>query len=312
MGTPDFAVQPLRELVENNYEVVAVVTMPDKPAGRGKKIQFSDVKKTALEHQLPLLQPKKLKNPEFLEELASFNANLFIVVAFRMLPESVWNMPPLGSINVHASLLPNYRGAAPINWAIMNGEEYTGVTTFLLKHEIDTGDILQYEKIKIEPDDNVGIVHDKLMIVGASLLIKTVESICAGNTKGTPQSELMPADGILKGAPKIFKDDCRINWNDEPLTIINKIRGLSPYPAAFGELKRTGCEPLSMKIFCGKFEEMQHNEPVGKITSDGKSYLKVFVRNGTISLDDIQLAGKKRMPIADFLRGFKDINEYSM
>lgn len=312
MGTPDFAVESLKALIDNGYNVVGVVTTPDKPAGRGQKISECAVKQFAVSKGLPILQPEKLKDPDFQESLRQWKADLQVIVAFRMLPESVWNMPPLGSINVHASLLPNYRGAAPINWAIMNGEEYTGVTTFLLKHEIDTGDILQYEKIKIEPDDNVGIVHDKLMNVGASLLIKTVESICAGNTKGTPQSELMPADGILKGAPKIFKDDCRINWNDEPLTIINKIRGLSPYPAAFGELKRTGCEPLSMKIFCGKFEKSAHNEMFGKIESDGKSYLKVFVKDGTISLSDIQLAGKKRMPIADFLRGFKDINEYSM
>ncbi len=305
MGTPEFAVESLKALIDNGYNVVGVVTTPDKPAGRGQKMSESAVKQFAVSKGLPVLQPEKLKDEGFQSALRGWKADLQVIVAFRMLPESVWSMPPLGSINVHASLLPNYRGAAPINRAIMNGETETGVTTFLLKHEIDTGDILQYEKISISPDDNVGTIHDRLMVVGAQLLIRTVEAICAGNTKGTPQSELMPADGILKSAPKIFKDDCRIDWNAEPATIINQIRGLSPYPAAFSNLQKDNEEPLPMKIFSGKYESCAHNQPFGKVATDGKSYLKVYVGGGTIALADIQLAGKKRMPVADFLRGFK-------
>ncbi|MBO4601945.1 MAG: methionyl-tRNA formyltransferase [Salinivirgaceae bacterium] len=305
MGTPDFAVESLKALIDNGYNVVGVVTTPDKPAGRGQKLSESAVKQFAVSKGLPVLQPEKLKDADFQDTLRSWKADLQVIVAFRMLPESVWSMPPLGSINVHASLLPNYRGAAPINRAIMNGETESGVTTFLLKHEIDTGDILQFERTPITANDNAGTLHDRLMIIGAGLLIKTVEQICAGNTKGTPQSDLMPADGILKGAPKIFKDDCRIDWNAEPQTIINQIRGLSPYPAAFSNLQRDNEEPLPIKIFCGKFEQYSHNQPFGKVSTDGKSYIKVYVEGGTITLGEVQLAGKKRMPVADFLRGFK-------
>lgn len=305
MGTPDFAVESLKALIDNGYNVVGVVTTPDKPAGRGQKMSESAVKQFAKSKGLPILQPEKLKDVDFQDTLRSWKADLQVIVAFRMLPESVWSMPPLGSINVHASLLPNYRGAAPINRAIMNGETETGVTTFLLKHEIDTGDILQYEKISIEPDDNVGTIHDKLMILGAKLLIKTIEAIEKGNIKGTPQSELMPADGILKSAPKIFKEDCRINWKEEPAKIINQIRGLSPYPTAYGDLKIDDAAPLSMKIFNAKFEQHEHNQPLGKIETDGKSYFKVCVKGGFIALYEVQLAGKKRMLITDFLRGFR-------
>lgn len=305
MGTPDFAVESLKALIDNGYNVVGVVTTPDKPAGRGQKMSESAVKQFAKSKGLPILQPEKLKDVDFQDTLRSWKADLQVIVAFRMLPESVWSMPPLGSINVHASLLPNYRGAAPINRAIMNGETETGVTTFLLKHEIDTGDILQYEKISIEPDDNVGTIHDKLMILGAKLLIKTIEAIEKGNIKGTPQSELMPADGILKSASKIFKEDCRINWKEEPAKIINQIRGLSPYPTAYGDLKIDDAAPLSMKIFNAKFEQHEHNQPLGKIETDGKSYFKVCVKGGFIALYEVQLAGKKRMLITDFLRGFR-------
>lgn len=305
MGTPDFAVESLKALIDNGYNVVGVVTTPDKPAGRGQKMSESAVKQFAKSKGLPILQPEKLKDVDFQDTLRSWKADLQVIVAFRMLPESVWSMPPLGSINVHASLLPNYRGAAPINRAIMNGETETGVTTFLLKHEIDTGDILQYEKISIEPDDNVGTIHDKLMILGAKLLIKTIEAIEKGNIKGTPQSELMPADGILKSAPKIFKEDCRIDWQEEPAKIINQIRGLSPYPTAYGDLKIDDAAPLSMKIFNAKFEQHEHNQPLGKIETDGKSYFKVCVKGGFIALYEVQLAGKKRMLITDFLRGFR-------
>lgn len=305
MGTPDFAVESLKALIDNGYNVVGVVTTPDKPAGRGQKMSESAVKQFAKSKGLPILQPEKLKDVDFQDTLRSWKADLQVIVAFRMLPESVWSMPPLGSINVHASLLPNYRGAAPINRAIMNGETETGVTTFLLKHEIDTGDILQYEKISIEPDDNVGTIHDKLMILGAKLLIKTIEAIEKGNIKGTPQSELMPADGILKSAPKIFKEDCRIDWQEEPAKIINQIRGLSPYPTAYGDLKIDDAAPLSMKIFNAKFEQHEHNQPLGKIETDGKTYFKVCVKGGFITLYEVQLAGKKRMLITDFLRGFR-------
>lgn len=305
MGTPDFAVESLKALIDNGYNVVGVVTTPDKPAGRGQKMSESAVKQFAKSKGLPILQPEKLKDVDFQDTLRSWKADLQVIVAFRMLPESVWSMPPLGSINVHASLLPNYRGAAPINRAIMNGETETGVTTFLLKHEIDTGDILQYEKISIEPDDNVGTIHDKLMILGAKLLIKTIEAIEKGNIKGTPQSELMPADGILKSAPKIFKEDCRIDWQEEPAKIINQIRGLSPYPTAYGDLKIDDAAPLSMKIFNAKFEQHEHNQPLGKIETDGKSCFKVCVKGGFIALYEVQLAGKKRMLITDFLRGFR-------
>jgi methionyl-tRNA formyltransferase len=305
MGTPDFAVESLKALIDNGYNVVGVVTTPDKPAGRGQKLSESAVKQFAVSKGLPILQPEKLKDPVFQNTLRSWKADLQVIVAFRMLPESVWNMPPLGSINVHASLLPNYRGAAPINRAIMNGETESGVTTFLLKHEIDTGDILQFERTPISPDDNAGTLHDRLMMIGAGLLIKTVEQICSGNTKGTPQSELMPADGILKSAPKIFKDDCRINWTAPAATIINQIRGLSPYPAAFSNLQKDNEEPQPMKIYNGRFEQCTHNQPLGKVSTDGKSYIKVFVEGGTITLGEVQLAGKKRMPVADFLRGFK-------
>ncbi len=305
MGTPDFAVESLKALIDNGYNVVGVVTTPDKPAGRGQKMSESAVKQFAKSKGLPILQPEKLKDVDFQDALRSWKADLQVIVAFRMLPESVWSMPPLGSINVHASLLPNYRGAAPINRAIMNGETETGVTTFLLKHEIDTGDILQYEKISIEPDDNVGTIHDKLMILGAKLLIKTIEAIEKGNIKGTPQSQLMPADGILKNAPKIFKEDCRIDWKEEPAKIINQIRGLSPYPTAYGDLKIDDAAPLSMKIFNAKFEQHEHNQPLGKMETDGKSYFKVCVKGGFIALYEVQLAGKKRMLITDFLRGFR-------
>lgn len=311
MGTPDFAVESLKELITNGYNVVGVVTTPDKPAGRGQKINESAVKQYAKNLNIPILQPEKLKDPDFQQTLSELKADLQVIVAFRMLPESVWNMPPLGSINVHASLLPNYRGAAPINRAIMNGEKYTGVTTFLLKHEIDTGDILQYEKIEITPDDNVGTVHDKLMYSGAKLLIRTIESICAGNTQGTPQSALMPQDGVLKNAPKIFKDDCKINWHAPADQIINHIRGLSPYPAAFCELIKNETEIFQTKIFKATFEPTQNTKPIGSIDTDGKNFIKVHVTDGLITLHDIQLAGKKRMPIADFLRGFH-IDENTM
>lgn len=236
MGTPDFAVEPLRKLVEGGYNIVGCITMPDKPAGRGHKIQFSPVKEYALGQNIPLLQPEKLKDESFQAELKAWNADLQIVVAFRMLPESVWNMPRLGTFNLHASLLPQYRGAAPINWAVINGEKETGITTFFLTHDIDTGNIIMQEKVTIEESDNVGIVHDKLMYLGADLVVKTVDQIIAGEIKTTQQSELYGNESELKPAPKIFKETCKIDFSQEAKTIYNFVRGLSPYPAAWCEL----------------------------------------------------------------------------
>ena len=304
MGTPDFAVEPLRRLVEAGKNIVAVVTMPDKPAGRGHKIQFSPVKEYALSANIPLLQPTNLKDPEFIEELRSYQADLQIVVAFRMLPEIVWNMPPLGTFNLHASLLPQYRGAAPINWAVINGETETGITTFFLQHEIDTGNIIMQEKITIAPDDNAGIVHDKLMMLGADLVLQTVNQIESGNVTSIPQPE-----GELKAAPKIFKDTCLINFNDSAESVRNLVRGLAPYPAAWIELADAEGNTTNMKIYEVSKELCSPSHPVGTLVCDGKKVLKVAVLDGYIHLDQVQLAGKKRMPATDLMRG-TDLTKY--
>ena len=306
MGTPDFAVEPLRRLVEAGKNIVAVVTMPDKPAGRGHKIQFSPVKEYALSVNIPLLQPVNLKDPEFVEELRSYQADLQIVVAFRMLPEIVWNMPPLGTFNLHASLLPQYRGAAPINWAVINGETETGITTFFLQHEIDTGNIIMQEKITIAPDDNAGIVHDKLMMLGADLVLQTVNQIESGNVASIPQP-----DGELKAAPKIFKDTCRINFNATAESVRNLVRGLAPYPAAWIELTDPAGNTTNMKIYEVSKELCTPSHPAGTLVCDGKKILKVAVQDGYIHLDQIQLAGKKRMPAADLMRG-TDLTQYKI
>ena len=298
MGTPDFAVEPLRRLVEAGKNIVAVVTMPDKPAGRGHKIQFSPVKEYALSVNLPILQPANLKDPEFVEELRSYQADLQIVVAFRMLPEVVWNMPPLGTFNLHASLLPQYRGAAPINWAVINGETETGITTFFLQHEIDTGNIIMQEKITIAPDDNAGIVHDRLMMLGADLVLKTVNQIESGNVVSIPQP-----DGELKAAPKIFKDTCLINFNTTAESVRNLIRGLAPYPAAWIELVDAEGNSTNMKIYEVSKELCTPTHSAGTLICDGKKVLKVAVQDGYIHLNQVQLAGKKRMPAADLMRG---------
>ena len=298
MGTPDFAVEPLRRLVEAGKNIVAVVTMPDKPAGRGHKIQFSPVKEYALSVNLPILQPANLKDPEFIEELRSYQADLQIVVAFRMLPEVVWNMPPLGTFNLHASLLPQYRGAAPINWAVINGETETGITTFFLQHEIDTGNIIMQEKITIAPDDNAGIVHDRLMMLGADLVLKTVNQIESGNVVSIPQP-----DGELKAAPKIFKDTCLINFNTTAESVRNLIRGLAPYPAAWIELVDAEGNSTNMKIYEVSKELCTPTHSAGTLICDGKKVLKVAVQDGYIHLNQVQLAGKKRMPAADLMRG---------
>ena len=306
MGTPDFAVEPLRRLVDAGKNIVAVITMPDKPAGRGHKIQFSPVKEYALSVGLPILQPVNLKDPEFIEELRSYQADLQIVVAFRMLPEIVWNMPPLGTFNLHASLLPQYRGAAPINWAVINGETETGITTFFLQHEIDTGNIIMQEKITIAPDDNAGIVHDRLMMLGADLVLKTVEQIESGNISSMPQPE-----GELKAAPKIFKDTCLINFNTTAEAVRNLVRGLAPYPAAWIELTDPSGNTTNMKIYEASKELCTPTHPAGTLICDGKKILKVAVLDGYIYLDQVQLAGKKRMPSADLMRG-TDLTQYTI
>ena len=306
MGTPDFAVEPLRRLVDAGKNIVAVITMPDKPAGRGHKIQFSPVKEYALSVGLPILQPTNLKDPEFIEELRSYQADLQIVVAFRMLPEIVWNMPPLGTFNLHASLLPQYRGAAPINWAVINGETETGITTFFLQHEIDTGNIIMQEKITIAPDDNAGIVHDRLMMLGADLVLKTVEQIESGNISSMPQPE-----GELKAAPKIFKDTCLINFNTTAESVRNLVRGLAPYPAAWFELTDPSGNTTNMKIYEVSKELCTPTHPAGTLICDGKKVLKVAVLDGYIHLDQVQLAGKKRMPSADLMRG-TDLTQYTI
>ena len=302
MGTPDFAVESLKILVENGYNIVGVITAPDKPAGRGQKLRKSPVKVYAESQGLKVLQPTNLKDPAFNEELKSLDAQLQVIVAFRMLPEVVWSMPPLGTFNLHGSLLPQYRGAAPINWAVINGEKETGVTTFFLRHEIDTGNIILQEKIAIGPDDNAGVVHDKLMEIGAKLVLKTVELIASGEVKTTPQHRLAEGEE-LKPAPKIFKDDCRIDWSRNAQIIHNKIRGLSPYPAAWSEFVLADGKKIQFKVFESEKSECPGTEP-GKVTSDGKSYVEVGTAEGCIRIKRIQLAGKKQLTVQDFLRGF--------
>lgn len=292
MGTPEFAVASLKALVENNMNVVGVITAPDKQAGRGRKITYSAVKEYALSQNLTILQPEKLKAPEFLEELTALKADLQIVVAFRMLPEVVWNMPPIGTFNLHASLLPNYRGAAPINWAVINGEIETGATTFFLKHEIDTGDIIDRIKEPIHPDDNVGTLYERLMNNGAQLVIDTVKKIAEGNYELKPQN----LTGNEKEAPKIFTETCIIDWSNSAEEIHNLVRGLSPYPAARTTLKDKNC-----KIYA---TEVLDKTCVENVESDNKTYLHFKCGKGSISVKELQLEGKKRMGIEEFLRGF--------
>ncbi len=371
MGTPDFAVESLKALIEQDYNVVGVVTVPDKPAGRGYKLQPSPVKRYALKQGLPLLQPEKLRDPRFLEELKGWKADLQVVVAFRMLPEVVWGMPPMGTFNLHASLLPRYRGAAPINWAIINGESETGVTTFSLSHEIDTGHIIFQEKTAIGETDTAGSLHDRLMTMGARLVLKTVNAITEGTAPSIPQSELVTSEAILTPAPKIFTGDCRIDWNQGVKKIYNLIRGLSPYPAAWTILYPGGDEkPLRVKIYAceivedigqgtenteqetqavGRKDETVGQEPesvegegetdgqetksmekgdetvgektkfverayeavepenpiVGSILTDNRSYLHVAARDGVMAITDLQVSGKKRLQVGDFLNGYK-------
>ena len=306
MGTPEFAVESLKILVENNYQVVGVITMPDKPSGRGHKLQCSPVKQYALEHNLPVLQPEKLKDETFLEELKHLNADLQIVVAFRMLPEVVWNMPKYGTFNLHASLLPQYRGAAPINWVIINGETETGATTFFLTHEIDTGKIILQEKIAIADTDDAGIVHDKLMVMGAGMVKKTVDLLIEEKIEGIDQSQFIHPDTELNPAPKIFKDTCEIQLSWPVERVYNFVRGLSPYPAAWLNIKFPGQpETMTLKVFETEKEHEEHNLPIGTIVTDGKKFAKIAFNNGFILLKSVQAAGKKRMDIGELLRGMR-------
>ncbi len=299
MGTPQFAVTSLDALITAGCNIVAVVTAPDKPAGRGQKLSESAVKQYAVANHLKVLQPEKLKNPEFLEELKALHADLQVVVAFRMLPEVVWNMPPKGTLNLHASLLPQYRGAAPINWAIINGELESGVTTFFLKQDIDTGDILFTEKVTLTGHETAGELHDRLMNKGAGLLVKTVKGVESGRYNEHPQSALV-AGMTLKHAPKIFKGDCLIDWNQPAISVYNKIRGLSPVPTAY-----TLLNDKVLKIFQSTYEIEDHDVQPGHYITDGKTYLKFAATDGFISVTDIQLEGKKRMDVQAFLRGVK-------
>ncbi len=294
MGTPEFAVAPLKALVEGGYNIVAVVTMPDKPAGRGHHVQYSAVKEYALSVGLPVLQPEKLKDETFIEELRSYNADLQIVVAFRMLPEVVWAMPRLGTFNLHASLLPQYRGAAPINWAVINGDKETGVTTFMLKHEIDTGNIILQERMPIGEDENVGSVHDRLMELGTELVLKTVDLVDESDTNGTPlpttpQDEIASED--LRPAPKIFKETCEIDTTKTVAEVHNFVRGLSPYPAAWCNLTIGGTTYENVKVFA---------------TQKGKGAISLQCADGEISLTELQLPGKKRMNAKDLLNGLQN------
>jgi methionyl-tRNA formyltransferase len=317
MGTPDFAVPSLDILVQHNYIVVGVITAPDKPAGRGQQIHQSAVKKYAVEKGLRILQPEKLKNPEFISELKSLKANLFVVVAFRMLPEIVWQMPEYGTFNLHASLLPQYRGAAPINWAVINGEKETGATTFFLKHEIDTGNIILQEKIKIEEEDNAGTIHDKLMNIGASLVLQTVQKIEEDKIVSAPQEEIIQHSTLniqhsLKHAPKIFKETCLIDWNKSAQEIHNLIRGLSPHPTAY-----TYLDGKILKIFASQISQWSivNSHPIVTSTidhrlstidykTDNKTYLSYKCADGYLDILELQLEGKKRMKVDEFLRGY--------
>ena len=296
MGTPDFAVESLKALIDAGHNVVGVVTAPDKPAGRGQKLSESAIKEYAQAQGLPILQPLKLKDPEFIAQLQALKPDLQVVVAFRMLPEMVWNLPQQGTVNVHGSLLPNYRGAAPINWAILNGEKETGVSTFKLQHDIDTGDILLQEKMPIGPNETAGELHDRMKIVGTHLLVKTLQEIANGTLKANPQQ----LNAETKHAPKLFKADCEIDWNNTAEQIHNQIRGLSPYPTAF-----TFLGDKTLKIFNAELELDKPEIPAGTFSTDHKSYLKFAATNGYLSLKEVQLEGKRKMGIDEFLRGVR-------
>ena len=299
MGTPAFAVASLSALLQAKMNVVGVVTAPDKPAGRGMQLQQSAVKQFALAHDLPVLQPEKLKSPEFFEALKQWEPELQVVVAFRMLPEQIWSFPPMGTLNVHGSLLPQYRGAAPINWAIINGEKETGVTTFQLQHAIDTGAILLQDRIPIAPNNTAGEIHDTMMEVGAQLLVKTLHGLFDNSIKAVPQDQVM-SNEVLQHAPKIFTKDCEIDWEKPCASIHNLIRGLAPFPGAI-----TKIDGKIVKLFLTQLIEGTPTEVAGSFVTDGKTYAKIACKDGYIGLSDIQWEGKKRMPIIDFLRGYR-------
>jgi methionyl-tRNA formyltransferase len=303
LGTPDFAVASLDVLVKNGYNIVGVITAPDKPSGRGLQLTQSAVKQYAVENNLHVLQPTNLKDPAFLEEVRTLKADLQIVVAFRMMPEVLWNMPPMGTFNLHASLLPQYRGAAPINHAIINGETETGVTTFFLKHIIDTGDIIFQERVSIGPDENAGELHDKLMAVGAGLVLKTVQAIESDNVKPIPQDQVDEKD--IKHAPKIFRDDCRIDWTKTAEQIHNHVRGLSPHPAAYTIYTGIDGKETNIKVFATKLTLADNDRKPGSIETDNKSYLKVYADGGVLEIIELQPAGKRRMKLHEYLAGNK-------
>jgi methionyl-tRNA formyltransferase len=303
MGTPEFAVKSLESIIKEGYEVVGVITAPDKPAGRGQQLQQSAVKQFALKHHLRVMQPEKLKDPIFVEELRALKTDLQIVVAFRMLPEVVWNMPKLGTFNLHASLLPKYRGAAPINWAVMNGDNESGITTFKLQHEIDTGHVLYRSKVSITDTMTAGELHDILMSQGAELMVKTVEALKDYLDNNTPLNFLPQNDGEATHAPKIFKETCKIEWQQNVWKIYNQIRGLSPYPGAFTEFKNEKGESVSLKIFKAEYKEQTHAFTIGRIVAD-KTNLCIYAKDGFIQLKDLQLQGKRRLSTEEFLRGF--------
>lgn len=309
MGTPEFASESLRRLHSEGYNIVAVVTTPDKPAGRGQKMHKSDVKLTAEELGLPILQPEKLRDEAFLSELRALQPDLGIVIAFRMLPEVVWSMPRLGTFNLHASLLPEYRGAAPINWAIINGEKRTGVTTFLLNHEIDKGNIIEQQAVDILDEDNIGSLYDKLMHIGSGLVVQTVDKIAKGGYETIEQMSI--DESTLHPAPKIFKEDCRIDWSRSGRDIINLIRGLSPYPAAWSAIYKGGAEVGSVKVFSAHFEAAASYGNCGDVLTDGRGYLGVRCADGVVYIDELQLAGKRRMTIKELLLGWRDASEVS-
>lgn len=308
MGTPEFAVPSLRALVEGGYNVVAVVTTPDKPAGRGRQLHESDVKIAARELGLPILQPEKLRDPEFVEAMRALQPDLGIVIAFRMLPEVIWAMPRLGTFNLHASLLPQYRGAAPINWAIINGEQETGVTTFLLNHEIDKGAIIGQLREPIGEEDNIGTLYDRLMHLGTGLVLDTVDKLAAGEI--TPIEQQHIDERTLKPAPKIFKEDCLIDWHKSGREIVNFVRGLSPYPAAWSKLYREDLEQGSAKIFRARFHKATHDERCGTIRTDYRTTLEVACSDGWVAIEELQIAGKKRMATRDLLLGFREIDHF--
>lgn len=305
LGTPDFAVASLDALVKAGHHIAGVVTAPDKPAGRGKKLRITAVKQYALDAGLKIMQPANLKDAQFLDELSALNANLGIVVAFRMLPEAVWQMPEMGTFNLHASLLPQYRGAAPINHAIMNGETETGVTTFFLNHAIDTGNIIFRSSVPILPDETFGQLHDKLMVEGAKLVLKTVEAIKNDDIEPVPQKNLLDEDQAIKTAPKLFREDCEINWRQSGKRIHDFVRGLSPIPAAHTFLLKPDGQKEQLKIFKVDFVDLEHSEKPGTIITDQKKIFGVYVFDGKIMIRDLQMAGKKRHNVKDFLNGYQ-------